>query len=332
MRLSIAPSKKRALVQRVKAWSRAILPWPVIAWCEGLYFALFGEVELRMVKHLCRPDQDAIDVGANVGTYVHAMKKHSRRVYAFEPVPWLAHLLTKKFGRKIVVKNVALSRESRTAVLHIPVVDGAPVTGLSTLSDNIAEQEAPCRDIPVQTKPLDEVYAGDVGFIKIDVEGHEHNVLQGAEQTIARCRPRVLVEAEERHEPGSVRRVHAFFRRLGYRGYFVFQRRLAPIEHFDPEKMQRSEDIADYTLGMPRSRFERYVNNFLFLPPEEPGTTLRDLQAALKEPVTPMPAAFGRRRRTRRPAAARRSRPRDSRALYCSVERPIHIRGRRSHP
>lgn len=287
MRLSVASSTKRALVQQAKVSLRAILPWPMVAWCEGLYFAQYGEIELRLVRHLCRPDRDSIDVGANVGTYLHGMRRHSRRVYAFEPVPWLAQVLAKKFRRDIVVETVALSRETSQAVLHVPVIDGAPVTGLSTLSDELAAQEAPCHEIPVETRPLDEVYGGDVGFIKIDVEGHEHSVLQGARGTIERCRPRVLVEAEERHAPGSVQRVQGFFRRLGYRGYFVFQRRLAPIESFDARRMQRSEDIDGYTLGLPRARFERYVNNFLFLPAEEPVATLAHLQAALHARTLP---------------------------------------------
>jgi FkbM family methyltransferase len=277
----MTPSKKRALVRRLNVSLRAILPWPMLAWCEELYFARYGEIELRMVKHLCRTHRDSIDVGANIGTYLHAMKRHSRQVYAFEPVPWLAQSLAKKFGPKVVIENVALSRDAGTAVLHIPVVEGALVTGLSTLSDDLVAQQVPHRDVLVKTRPLDDVYSGDVGFIKIDVEGHEHSVLQGAQETIARCRPRVLVEAEERHEPGSVRRVQAFFHSLGYRGYFVRQRRLAPIEDFDPERMQRSEDIADYTLGVSRARFERYINNFLFLPSNEPRTTLTQLEAAL---------------------------------------------------
>jgi hypothetical protein len=99
----------------------------------------------------------------------------------------------------------------------------------------------------------------------------------------------VLVEVEERHGPDSIRRVHAFFRRRGYRGYFVRQRRLAPIECFDPARMQRSEDIADYAFGVPRSRFDCYINNFLFLPPEEPRATLPQLEAALTKPLRMMP-------------------------------------------
>jgi len=284
--LYVIPAARRVLVLRTKGLLRAILPWPMVAWCEAIYFALFGEIELRMVRHLCRPDQDSIDVGANIGTYLHAMKRHSRLVYAFEPVPWLAPVLAKKFGRGIVVENLALSRATSAAMLHIPIVDGAPITGLSTLSPSSAEKAAPGHDIEVATRPLDSVYDGDVGFIKIDVEGHEHSVLQGAWRTIARCRPRVLVEAEERHAPGSVRRVRAFFHRLGYRGYFVFHRHLEAIEQFDAQTMQRSEDIADYTLGAPRAQFDRYVNNFLFLPAEEPSTTITRLEASLSKPVS----------------------------------------------
>jgi FkbM family methyltransferase len=234
-----------------------------------------------MVKHLCQPHRDSIDIGANIGTYLHAMKRHSQQVYAFEPVPWLAQLLAKKFRQKIVIENVALSHDTGTALLHIPVIEDKLVTGLSTLSDDPVVKQVPHRDVLVKTRPLDEIYDGNVGFIKIDVEGHEHSVLQGAQRTIARSLPRVLVEAEERHEPGSVRRVQAFFNSLDYQGYFVRQRRLAPIEDFDPERMQRSEDIADYTLGVSRVRFERYINNFLFLPPNEPSTTLIQLEASL---------------------------------------------------
>lgn len=281
MGLSVAAPTKRALLKRANGCLRIVLPWPMVAWCEAIYFARYGEIELRMVKHLCRPDRDSIDVGANIGTYLHSMKRHSRRVYAFEPIPWLAQLLAKKFGTKVVVKSVALSRDANDAVLHIPAIDGRPVTGLSTLSEDLAAQRMPYCDIPVETRPLDEVYSGDVGFIKIDVEGCEQSVLQGAQRTIERCRPRVLVEAEERHAPGSVVRIQDFFHRLGYRGYFVFRRHLEPIECFDPEKMQRSRDIADYTLGVPRARFEGYINNFLFLPSEEPSKTLLQLEEAL---------------------------------------------------
>ena len=48
--------------------------------------------------------------------------------------------------------------------------------------------------IPVQVETVDSYNFQDVGFIKIDVEGYEKFVLEGAQQTIARCRPTIQLE------------------------------------------------------------------------------------------------------------------------------------------
>ena len=56
--------------------------------------------------------------------------------------------------------------------------------------------------LKVHMDRLDNVYSGTAGFIKIDVEGHEQAVLDGAVETIDRCRPRLLVEVDERLSPG----------------------------------------------------------------------------------------------------------------------------------
>ena len=52
---------------------------------------------------------------------------------------------------------------------------------------------------------LDNVYRGRAGFIKIDVEGHEQAVLDGAVETIRRCKPRMLVEIDDRLSPADLR-------------------------------------------------------------------------------------------------------------------------------
>lgn len=57
---------------------------------------------------------------------------------------------------------------------------------------------------------LDDIIKDDVGFIKIDVEGHELAVLKGATSLINRCRPVLLVECEERHSPGGTERLFKF--------------------------------------------------------------------------------------------------------------------------
>lgn len=273
---------RNPLVARGKKLVRRVCPIPALRWLEARYHEKFGETELWLVRHLCRRDRDSLDVGANEGCYLHFMQDHSRLIYAFEPIPWLAERLRQKFPRGVVVENIALSSETGSATLHIPVVDGETVTGLSTLATRLPAEIDEFREIRVPMARLDDVYAGTAGFVKIDVEGHEEAVLHGARETIARARPRLLVEIEERHAPGAVRRITGFLAELGYRGYFVHERRLQPIGRFAPATMQRVEDIAGFGARTPRRQFARYVNNFLFFPCEEPEQLFRSLAAALE--------------------------------------------------
>lgn len=273
-------AEPKLLLRRTKVAVRGLCPKSLLLWREARYFERHGERELRLMRQLCARDRDAIDVGANGGGYIHFMKRYARRVYAFEPVPWLAEALARKFAPRVVVRNFALSRDSGTAVLRIPVIGGSAPTGLASLDDAVAVTDG-VEDIEVPTRPLDEVFAGDAGFIKIDVEGHEEAVLDGAAKTIGRCRPRLLVEIEENRTPGALKRIRSFLRRFNYRGYFLHGRTVWIIDAFDAETMQRPADIADFRAGGARTDFDRYINNFLFLADEEAEPLRARLEAAL---------------------------------------------------
>ncbi len=88
------------------------------------------------------------------------------------------------------------------------------------------------RALKVRMDRLDNVYDGTAGFIKIDVEGHEQAVLDGAVETIDRCRPRILVEIEQHRSPGGLEKAEVYFSRLGYRGHYVHRGRLKLLETF----------------------------------------------------------------------------------------------------
>src|SRR4029453_13784389 len=224
----------------VKHALRSLLQQSVLNWREKNYFSAYGEHEMHLVEFLCRRDQDAVDVGANYGGYLHLMRGHARRVFAFEPIPELARLLRLKFGRDVVVEQIALSNRSGVSQLCAPIVDGVAENGWGTLSANtlITSTYAMHRDIEVRVDLLDNVYSGAVGFIKIDVEGHEQAVLDGAAQTIGRCLPRPLVEIEEHMSPGGLDRARTFFSRFDYRGYYVHAGRLESIDQFSVAEMQ----------------------------------------------------------------------------------------------
>jgi len=91
---------------------RAICPKPLLNWREARFYGRYGEVELHLLEFLCRRDHDAIDIGANDGSYVHYMRRYARYVVAYEPMPHLAEALRDKFPSKVRVEAMALSDDN----------------------------------------------------------------------------------------------------------------------------------------------------------------------------------------------------------------------------
>ena len=111
----------------------------------------------------------------------------------------------------------------------------------------------------VEVRTLDSFEFSDVSMIKIDVEGHEEAVVAGAAETIRRCRPSLIIESEDRHNPGAQRRLVGSISRLDYIVLFLKGRKLLDFgelrdEDVDPENMRRGD--------------REYINNFLFIPAE----------------------------------------------------------------
>jgi FkbM family methyltransferase len=262
---------------------RAICPQPLLNWREARFYGRYGEVELHLMEFLCRRDADALDIGANDGSYVHYMRRYARRVIGYEPMPTLVKALRQKFQRGVTIEPIALSDKKGTIELRMPVVDGVVVTGCSTVSDAASAAYPAYEGIEVPMERLDDVYSGNCGFIKIDVEGHQQAVLDGAVQTIKRCQPRMLVELEERLSPGGLGLARAYFDKLGYRGLFVHQGQLKPIDRFSVQTMQDQANFPSLTAPLTaRQRFSRYIYNFIFLPPGEPESTVWKISERLK--------------------------------------------------
>ncbi len=257
--VSFAPSAKRQLAPLVKAVA------PKWFW-RRKYRILrrLGESnpEMRLVRSLCDPDRVSLDIGADAGEFAIAMLGSSRSVLAFEPRPAQARALAAMFGAAGVpvhVQAVALSDE--TGLTTMRVIESAP--GRSTIDDDntLSDTDGSRVDtIEVQIMRLDDLHIDNVGFVKIDVEGHELAVLRGAADTLKRNRPTLLIEAEERHHPRAVAEINEFLGGLGYAGYFEVDETRRPLQEFDPAEHQNPANIDGWvTRGL-------YVYNFVFLP------------------------------------------------------------------
>jgi FkbM family methyltransferase len=211
---------------------RAALPPGLLVRARALDQYWFGQRELRYVARLCRPGKASIDVGANVGVFTYYMRRHSSRVYAYEPHPRLAEQLRATFRRGVVVLEKALSDRTGTATLRVPVDGGVQEHGLSSIAIDFAGERVDTFEVPLRRMD-DEGYEG-IGFIKIDVEQHEREVLRGAARLIERERPNLLVEVCPLLYGQSLPEVFGDLLQLGYRGWFCFRRELVRLEDYDP--------------------------------------------------------------------------------------------------
>ena len=105
-------------------------------------------------------------------------------------------------ARNIEVVNAALSSQAGRATLHMPRNrKGHGVTELAGIGRMQSDGDIA---MEVETKRLDDFAIENCSFIKIDVEGHEEDVLAGASALIGRERPVLLIELVEAFNPGCV--------------------------------------------------------------------------------------------------------------------------------
>jgi FkbM family methyltransferase len=226
----------------------APLLYRILAW---KMFAI-GEAECRLLKHLVPKNLTSIDIGANRGAYTYWLSRLSPKVLAFEPLTYLADFLKKVVPANVKVFNYALSSKTGEAKISIPLVNGYPVEGEATL--NLLD--CPTENCSVRLARLDDYKLSDIGFIKIDVEGHELELLKGARATIQGNTPVILIEIEQRHITCPISDVFNTITDLGYQGYFLYNKHLVPIQTFSPEIHQKWNHLAK----------KNYINNFIFLP------------------------------------------------------------------
>ncbi|HEY1722066.1 MAG TPA: FkbM family methyltransferase [Magnetospirillaceae bacterium] len=277
-------STQASIISEGKQVLRSVCPQFVLNWREQNYYARFGEVELHFVEFLCRDGQDAVDVGANDGCYIHFMKRYAKHVRAFEPLPWLAEALHHKFdgADNVDIQEIALSDHPGTTTLYIPTVDGVAVTGCSTISQDASAFYAGHQILSVEMQRMDNLSLPPVGFIKIDVEGHEEGVIEGGKRTISANRPRMLVELIDHLAPGCIERVVTLFRNLGYSAFFIYRGDLLPAEQFDIATHQNHANVPSLTATLEnRERFGNYIYNFIFIPREEVELVANKIQHRL---------------------------------------------------
>ena len=231
------------------------------------YWKFLGklEPEIFLLKDLVGEGKTALDIGANHGLYSYALAHLCEQVEAFEPQPWCCEIISaynQSTENKIKVHNVGIADLEGSLTLHIPLINDKPHTGLASFQ----EVGGAHKSITVPVRKIDDYNFENVSFVKIDVEGYESEVIEGARHTIAREKPILLIEIEQRHLMGKpIESVFAQIIELGYEGSFLYQGEQIVLSEFSSAKYQNQ--LLGKSLSPYCDEFSPdYVNNFIFKP------------------------------------------------------------------
>lgn len=233
---------------------KAVLPPPVTIRLRAAFKR--HEPEQALLPALCDPTRSGLDIGAALGAYSWPMAKFCSRCIAFEPNPDQARYLRQAFGGRVQVENLALSDRDGEIALLIPLSNGNDRAGQATISPGPWLDDRAIRRVTVAMRTLDGLGLDGVGFIKLDVEGHELAVLEGGRALLVHEMPTVLVELEERFGEGSIARTRGLMEELGYHGLYLDGATVRPIANFDPQRHQQMAHWGKEGL---------YINNFIFI-------------------------------------------------------------------
>lgn len=210
-------------------------------------YARTKSVEFGLLPFLVPRDRVAVDVGASVGLVTYFLARLAPTVVAFEPSPQPLKILTRVVDPNVTVCPVGVSSASGEAELDVFATKHGWTMNGASLSPSHAGSVQSVK-VPIKTVALDDVDLGDVGFLKIDVEGHEDAVLEGAQNTIARCRPIIMIENEFSHVKEGINAVFEILRAQGYTIFGIRDHVLTDIRQFDVRAFQAAtqDDRARY--------------------------------------------------------------------------------------
>lgn len=155
---------------------------PGMSGATGNIFCGLHEYEdMALVMHSLRPGDLFVDIGANIGSYSILAAAAGSNVIAFEPIPATFEALRRNIrfndlGDRIGARNMGLG--STTSTLEF-------TAGLDTVNHVVSESDEEQESICVAVDTLDRCLGErQPSVIKIDVEGFETSVLEGAEQAL----------------------------------------------------------------------------------------------------------------------------------------------------
>jgi FkbM family methyltransferase len=191
----------------------------------------YSEAEIDLFRQIVKPGSLVVEVGANLGTHTLFFSRQvglDGAVVAFEPQRVVFQSLCANMALNSVTNVQCFQKAvgAEPGEILVPSVDCTREENYGGLSLEGWQQGEPT---PLVT--IDSLNVGRCALLKVDVEGMERQVLVGAANTIAKCRPILYVENDRRERAAELVR---FIDGLEYAMYW----HLPPL--FNPDNFLRN--------------------------------------------------------------------------------------------
>jgi FkbM family methyltransferase len=160
-----------------------------------IYFGIRAEPR-EVLYSLIKPGMTILDIGANIGETAMAFSKltgENGKVISFEPDPETFGRLTEHLTLNGCKNVIAINKGLGNAESEMVLESGENNSGGNRIATG-KEKNGKKIQITTLDKSISELNIPKIDFIKIDVEGYEYHVLQGAEKTIEQSKPVFFIE------------------------------------------------------------------------------------------------------------------------------------------
>ncbi len=185
-----------------------------------LQYGIFEAATTKWVRQIVKPGMVVADVGANFGYYTIQLSKlvgPKGKVYAFEPSSRFRKRLIDHLERNqcanVLVADCGLTESTQVRELYY----GDSSATLLSMGGKVLDTEM------VQLRRLDDYVAERkierIDFMKVDIDGYESHFVEGAEQTLRKFSPIIIMEFSHLHlltAGGGVEQLANQLKALGY--------------------------------------------------------------------------------------------------------------------
>jgi FkbM family methyltransferase len=159
------------------------------------------KVSINLWKKLCLNSNVIFDIGANTGIYSLIAKavNTNSKVYAFEPLPAVVDIL--KINNEINnfdIDCIPLAVSNFSSEAKVFLQENTDFAYSVTVNKSLLSKETPQKELNIKTITLNEFIKnqniGKIDLMKIDVETHEPEVLEGFDEYLHKFLPDIIIE------------------------------------------------------------------------------------------------------------------------------------------